>query len=182
MPRDRNAWAASTYTSLSADDSPAVPNFVASVTYWMNELQGISEARHGPILMTINPYFPPNFMLTYYACDFLQPVYNATTLAGQRNQPDIQTPPQMSYCGLWTSHGYSEDGVTAGLEVVRNRLDVALPFPLRFPLREPIPALTRWDKVARVILRMLHVFVRLFRLLLYILGRIGIVERRPKEA
>lgn len=88
----------------------------------------------------------------------------------------------MSYCGLWTSHAISEDGVTAGLEVARHRLGAVIPFRVKFPSRDPIPDLTRRDKIARLIVRTLHVSLRILRLWLYVFGLLGIVERKAKEA
>lgn len=87
----------------------------------------------------------------------------------------------MSYCGLWTSHGFCEDGVTSGLEVACRRLGAKIPFHLKYPWRDPIPELTRWDKVMRIILRTLHVLIRILRLWLYLFELVGVVGRTAKD-
>lgn len=147
----------------------------------MNELQGISESLFGPVLVTINPHYPPRIQKTQGVYDYLQPVYSAATLDAQRRQPFLETPPEMSYCGLWTSHGFSEDGVTSGLEVACQRLGARIPFRLKYPMRDPIPELTRWDKVARVIVLTLHALVRILRLWLYIFGLVKDMDKTTKE-
>ncbi|CAL1712637.1 unnamed protein product [Somion occarium] len=118
MPRSRMAWACWNYlTSSAMDDNgrkKANVNQVA-LTYWMNELQHISEKEHGPILVTLNPPFEPTESLIAGRYKYEHPVFDSAAIHAQQEIPTIQNVRGISFAGAWLNYGFHEDGFTSGL-------------------------------------------------------------------
>ncbi|MHB8268472.1 NAD(P)/FAD-dependent oxidoreductase [Bradyrhizobium sp.] len=112
MPKRRRAWASWNFLRWQREGTTV--NDVA-VTYWMNELQGIDDAK--PLFVSLNPPFAPDPALTFgkYMCD--HPQYNAAAFAAQKRLGDIQGKRHTWFCGAWTGYGFHEDGVRSGLAV-----------------------------------------------------------------
>jgi predicted NAD/FAD-binding protein len=129
MPKRRRAWAS--WNFLRWPRQGSVDNDV-SVTYWMNELQGIDHDK--PLFVSLNPPVAPDPALTFgkYLCE--HPQYNATAFAAQKRLPEIQGQRHTWFCGAWTGYGFHEDGLRSGLAVAEALGAVA-------PWREPPPEL-----------------------------------------
>jgi predicted NAD/FAD-binding protein len=116
MPKRRRAWASWNFLRWprQGDIDRSVDNDV-SVTYWMNELQGIDPDK--PLFVSLNPPVAPDPALTFgkYLCE--HPQYNATAFAAQRRLPEIQGRRRTWFCGAWTGYGFHEDGLRSGLAV-----------------------------------------------------------------
>ena len=112
MPKRRRAWAA--WNFLRWPRQEHFDNNV-SVTYWMNELQGID--RDKPLFVSLNPPVAPDPGLTFgkYVCE--HPQYNAAAFAAQQRLPEIQGKRHTWFCGAWTGYGFHEDGLRSGLAV-----------------------------------------------------------------
>jgi predicted NAD/FAD-binding protein len=112
MPKRRRAWAA--WNFLRWPRQEHFDNNV-SVTYWMNELQGID--RDKPLFVSLNPPVAPDPRLTFgkYVCE--HPQYNAAAFAAQQRLPEIQGKRHTWFCGAWTGYGFHEDGLRSGLAV-----------------------------------------------------------------
>ncbi|HEX7884140.1 MAG TPA: FAD-dependent oxidoreductase [Afipia sp.] len=112
MPKRRNAWASWNFLRWKRAGAPV--NDVA-VTYWMNPLQGLDDAR--PLFVSLNPPFAPDPALTFarYLCD--HPQYDTAAFAAQKRLPDIQGKRHTWFCGAWTGYGFHEDGLRSGLAV-----------------------------------------------------------------
>jgi predicted NAD/FAD-binding protein len=112
MPKRRRAWAA--WNFLRWPRQERVDNDV-SVTYWMNELQGIN--RDKPLFVSLNPPAAPDPALTFGKYMFEHPQYNAAAFAAQKRLPEIQGKRHTWFCGAWTGYGFHEDGLRSGLAV-----------------------------------------------------------------
>ena len=112
MPKRRRAWAA--WNFLRWPRQEQFDNDV-SVTYWMNELQGIDRGK--PLFVSLNPPVAPDPRLTFgkYFCE--HPQYNAQAFAAQKRLPEIQGKRHTWFCGAWTGYGFHEDGLRSGLAV-----------------------------------------------------------------
>jgi len=112
MPKRRRAWASWNFLRWPRRES--VANDV-SVTYWMNELQGIDPDK--PLFVSLNPLVAPDPALTFgkYLCE--HPQYNAAAFAAQKRLPEIQGRRHTWFCGAWTGYGFHEDGLRSGLSV-----------------------------------------------------------------
>ncbi|EJC98838.1 FAD/NAD-binding domain-containing protein [Fomitiporia mediterranea MF3/22] len=139
MPKSRLAWSCWNYLSSSAIDEQG--NFKAnidrvSLTYWMNALQHIPQS-HGPILVTLNPPFPPNPSTIQGTYTYSHPILSSKSLTAQSLIHKIQNTRGISYAGAYLRYGFHEDGFTSGLRAASKYLgDVRLPFEIRDPDRD----------------------------------------------
>jgi predicted NAD/FAD-binding protein len=131
MPKRRRAWAS--WNFLRWQREGTTDNDVA-VTYWMNNLQGIDNAK--PLFVSLNPPFEPDPDLTFgrYICE--HPQYNAAAFAAQKRLGEIQGRRHTWFCGAWTGYGFHEDGL-------RSALNVAEALGAAAPWREPPPELAQ---------------------------------------
>lgn len=125
MPKRKRAWASWNFLRWPREGS--VENDV-SVTYWMNELQGID--RDKPLFVSLNPPTEPDAALTFGKFLFEHPQYNAAAFAAQKRLHEIQGSRHTWFCGAWTGYGFHEDGLRSGLAVAEALGAVA-------PWREP---------------------------------------------
>ena len=128
MPKRRHAWASWNFLRWRREATGV--NDVA-VTYWMNELQGLSADR--PLFVSLNPPFAPDPALTFgrYLCD--HPQFNAAAFAAQQRLADIQGQRHTWFAGAWTGYGFHEDGLRSGLAVAES---LGAPAPWRTSLPE----------------------------------------------
>lgn len=114
MPVRRPAYAAWNYLARTGPDGKV--NEVA-LTYWMNLLQSIPEAAHGPVLVTLNPPFAPDPAKTVATYEYEHPQFTTASVAAQAYLPGIQHRPErrLSFAGAWTKYGFHEDGWRSGL-------------------------------------------------------------------
>jgi uncharacterized protein len=126
MPKRRRAWASWNFLRWPRQGGldHSVDNDV-SVTYWMNELQGIDPDK--PLFVSLNPPVAPDPALTFgkYLCE--HPQYNAAAFAAQKRLPEIQGRRHTWFCGAWTGYGFHEDGLRSGLAVAE-ALDAVAPW------------------------------------------------------
>lgn len=111
MPRRRELWAS---WNAVAPDRPESRDEVA-VTYWMNRLQNLDPAK--PLFITLNPQRPPREEDTFGTYSYAHPQYDAAAIRAQGELDTIQGRRHTWYCGAWCSHGFHEDGLSAGLAV-----------------------------------------------------------------
>jgi predicted NAD/FAD-binding protein len=124
----------------------------------MNSLQSLSEKRHGPVLVTLNPPFEvdedkvvgrykydhPMYSraVSHSSCRLSSHVLNSGNLVGlqsvkaQSQLPSIQNARRVTFAGAWTNYGFHEDGFTSGLKIATEIFDAKPPFPVRPASRE----------------------------------------------
>jgi predicted NAD/FAD-binding protein len=138
MPKRAAAWASWNYLRhAGADDK-------VCVSYWMNRLQAIDEAR--PLFVTLNPAQAPDPALTYGRFEYSHPQFDGPALAAQTAVRALQGRNRLWFAGAWLGYGFHEDGLVSGLDVaaalgapapwtVTRRHDVspAAPAPLGAP-------------------------------------------------
>ncbi len=119
MPKRRGCWSSWVYQASSGTED------VASVTYWMNRLQGISDET--PLFVTLNPTRPiaEDKILDEHVCD--HPQFDLHALAAQSELPSIQGRRGTWFCGAWTKNGFHEDGLASAVGVAE-KLGVTPPW------------------------------------------------------
>ena len=110
MPKRKAAWAAWNFLREGDDGDRRV-----AVSYWMNRLQSIDEAK--PLFVTLNPPFEPRPDLTFGRFSYDHPQFDGPALAARKRLDEIQGVNRTWYCGAWTRHGFHEDGLSSGLTV-----------------------------------------------------------------
>jgi predicted NAD/FAD-binding protein len=114
MPPESSLWASWNYR----DEGGARENRALVVTYYLNRLQGWSEARR-KYFLTLNPSrpIPEDSVLGRYR--FTHPVYSARALAGRERLAALNGTGGVWYCGSYLGHGFHEDAVKSAVEVAR---------------------------------------------------------------
>ena len=111
LPRRRKAWAAwNAYL-------PADPARACTVSYCMNQLQGLDVAT--PLVVTLNrsEAIDPAKVLVRRA--YHHPVYTHAAVAAQARRPEIQGVRRTWFAGAYWGWGFHEDGIRSGVEVAR---------------------------------------------------------------
>ncbi len=109
MPRRAAAWASWNY--LKSDDERVC------VTYWMNKLQHIDQAR--PLFVTLNPAALPAPEKTFARLTYDHPQFDAAALRAQNIVRGLQGRDGFWFAGAWLGYGFHEDGLASGLAVAR---------------------------------------------------------------
>ena len=112
MPRRRICWSSWVYLAKSRTEERQ-----ASVTYWMNSLQGIPDDIS--VFATLNPSTPINETRILDEHEFDHPQYDAGAFAAQADLPSIQGQANTWHCGAWTGMGFHEDGLASAVMVAR---------------------------------------------------------------
>ena len=109
MPRRRRAWASWNYHVTN----PVLE--LPTVTYWMNNLQGLEEET--PYLVTLNRTadIDPSKVLRSFV--YHHPIYSVRSVEAQRRHAEIDGVGGLHYCGAYWGYGFHEDGVKSGLRV-----------------------------------------------------------------
>ncbi|KAI5452649.1 hypothetical protein NCC49_000398 [Naganishia albida] len=136
MPIRRKAWSA--WNVLTSSEKPSdSPSTAASdvntvsLTYNMNALQHLSEERHGPVLVTLNPPFPVDDDKVVGRYKYDHPMYSRASVKAQSQLPSIQNARRVTFAGAWTNYGFHEDGFTSGLKIATEIFNAKPPFPVR---------------------------------------------------
>ena len=113
MPRRKACWSSWVYLARSGPGEDR-----ASVTYWMNSLQGIPQ--DAPLFATLNPSMPIDEARILDEHPFDHPRYDFGTVAAQAALSSIQGKGGAWYCGAWTGTGFHEDGLASAVAVARH--------------------------------------------------------------
>ncbi len=133
MPRRRRCWASWVYHS---DGDRAHPNI--TVSYWMNQLQGIDESC--PLFVSLNPSKPIAADRIFDEAEFDHPVFDHAALAAQGQIRDLQGTRSTWFCGAHLRHGFHEDGLSSAVHVAR-RLGSRIPWSDDAAQQIRVPAL-----------------------------------------
>ena len=121
MPRRRRVWSSWNYATTGGGADTAL-----SVTYWMNRLQGIDEAR--PLFLTLNPLRPIAPAHVLHRQTYHHPRFDAGAMAAQAELWSLQGRRNSWFCGAWFGAGFHEDGLQAGLAVAEQLGGVRRPW------------------------------------------------------
>ncbi|QIT56659.1 FAD-dependent oxidoreductase [Aquisalimonas sp. 2447] len=108
MPRLRRVWASWNYQA-GAQQQPA------SVTYWMNRLQGLDGV--GDVFVSLNPESPPDESLVYERAVYDHPVFDGAAVRAQGMMEQIQGRDRIWFCGSYLGYGFHEDGLRSAVNV-----------------------------------------------------------------
>jgi predicted NAD/FAD-binding protein len=110
MPRRRAAWASWNYMAKGRASGRSL-----SVTYWMNNLQGLPS--RPPVFLSLNPLFEIPDSRILRRLWFKHPMFTEATLAAQKRLWSLQGLGDVWFCGAYFGFGFHEDGLQAGLAV-----------------------------------------------------------------
>ncbi|HEY5155037.1 MAG TPA: FAD-dependent oxidoreductase [Acidimicrobiales bacterium] len=117
LPRNPRARASWNY-HLGARPDRAPGNDRSTLTYWMNQLQGI-ESDH-QFLVTLNRHDEIDPALVLGRFDYEHPVFDRAAMQAQRRRHEIQGVNGTFFAGAYWSYGFHEDGVRSALDVCRH--------------------------------------------------------------
>ena len=109
MPRTRSTWSAWNY------HVPDRPSRVATLTYWMNKLQGLETPQ--PLLVSLNRDAEVDPAKVLKSMTYHHPVFSVGAIRAQQRRAEIQGRRGTWWCGAWWGYGFHEDGARSGMEV-----------------------------------------------------------------
>ncbi len=113
MPCRKRVWASWNYLASSGRDGSAPHK--PCVTYWMNRLQDIPDT--SPRFVTLSPLHTPAEDKVFWRGLYQHPLFNAATLAAQKQLWSLQGQSNTWFCGSYFGSGFHEDAIQAGLAV-----------------------------------------------------------------
>ena len=119
MPKRKSVWSSWNYITETGNSGNL------SITYWMNELQGINSPK--PIILSLNPKILPNPDLIYGQYSYSHPILDNNAINIQKKLSSIQGKNNLWFCGAWTGFGFHEDGVKSAVEIA-NTHNIDLPW------------------------------------------------------
>lgn len=122
MPLRRDVWASWNYLG----EREVRQGGLASVTYWMNNLQAIPHER--PYFVSLNPLAPPRTETVLAQFDYQHPVFDAAAINAQTRLGQLQGQRGLWFCGAYAGYGFHEDGLSAGLMVAEQLGGVQRPW------------------------------------------------------
>jgi predicted NAD/FAD-binding protein len=107
LPRRRTAWASWNFHLTE----PACNR--TTVTYWMNNLQGLRADREFLLTLNRSEAIDPAKVLRRFTYE--HPVYTAEGVAAQAQHGEISGVRRTHYCGAYWGWGFHEDGVVSAI-------------------------------------------------------------------
>ena len=114
MPRRRAAWACWNYRADRAESEKA------SVTYWMNLLQGFKAKRDYFVTLNDHGQIDPDKVIRTMV--YHHPVFSIGRAVAQQRHHELIDHHHISYCGAYWANGFHEDGLQSGLRVAERLL------------------------------------------------------------
>lgn len=111
MPRRRRAWASWNW-NLSAAQAE-----LATVTYWMNELQGLPGPQN--FFVTLNQTGRVDPARVLWTRTWHHPIYTPAAVRAQARHEEIDGERGVHFAGAYWGYGFHEDGLQSGLCVAR---------------------------------------------------------------
>ena len=124
MPKRRAAWSSWNYIA-----DGAIAERRPSITYWMNQLQGI-EGRE-PVFVSLNPLIDIPASRVVRRTNYEHPLFTQETLVAQKELWSLQGVGGLWFCGAYFGAGFHEDGLQAGLAVAEAIGGVRRPWTVR---------------------------------------------------
>jgi uncharacterized protein len=120
MPSRRSVWASWNYLGRRGRTDELV------VTYWMNRLQGLTNAP--PLFMTLNPIQEPASATVLWEEVYHHPRFDADAMRAQSSLWSLQGQRRTWFCGAYFGAGFHEDGLQSGLAVAEQLGGVRRPW------------------------------------------------------
>lgn len=108
MPKRRRLWSSWNYLGSGSGKDAS-----SSVTYWMNKLQPLGDARD--LFVTLNPTraIEPASRIATFA--YSHPLFDQKAIMAQQDLWSLQGRRKTWFCGSYFGYGFHEDGLQAGL-------------------------------------------------------------------
>jgi len=120
MPKRRSVWASWNYLG-GRDHTDEL-----HVTYWMNRLQGLSDAP--PLFLTLNPAVEPAPETVLHEEIYDHPRFDTDAMRAQERLWSLQGRRRTWFCGAYFGAGFHEDGLQSGLAVAEQLGGVRRPW------------------------------------------------------
>ena len=120
MPRRRSVWASWNYLG-GRDHADEL-----HVTYWMNRLQGLTDAP--PLFVTLNPNVEPAQEAVLHEEIYDHPRFDPDAMRAQSALWTLQGQRRTWFCGAYFGAGFHEDGLQSGLAVAEQLGGVRRPW------------------------------------------------------
>jgi predicted NAD/FAD-binding protein len=114
MPKRERVWSSWNYL----DNGEAGEDKKLTVSYWMNELQGIDKAQ--PLFVTLNPHVPPRASSIIKTFSYQHPLFDRAAMKAQHDLWSLQGQKRTWFCGSYFGYGFHEDALQAGLAVAES--------------------------------------------------------------
>jgi predicted NAD/FAD-binding protein len=121
MPKAKKAWASWVYSCKNNKSDEL------SVSYWMNNLQGIDEKY--PLFVTLNPNQEISKKDIFASYEYEHPIFDSQAILAQNKISQMQGQDQIYFCGAYQAFGFHEDGLNSALKVL-NQLKIKAPWQL----------------------------------------------------
>jgi len=121
MPKAKKAWASWVYSCKNNQTEEL------SVSYWMNNLQGIDEKY--PLFVTLNPNQEIAKKDIFASYEYEHPIFDSQAILAQNKISQIQGNDEIYFCGAYQKFGFHEDGLNSALKVL-NQLKIKAPWQL----------------------------------------------------
>ncbi len=108
MPRARRAWASWNYRRCHPEAERA------TLTYWLNSLQGLTTATH--LLVTLNQADEIDPSKVIAQMDYSHPVMSSKAVTAQRQWSQLNGRRRTWFCGAYWGYGFHEDGVRSAVQ------------------------------------------------------------------
>ena len=120
MPRRRSVWASWNYLGTREHTDEL------HVTYWMNRLQGLTNAP--PLFVTLNPTVEPAPDSILHEEMYDHPRFDTDAMRAQEGLWSLQGRRRTWFCGAYFGAGFHEDGLQSGLAVAEQLGGVRRPW------------------------------------------------------
>jgi len=92
----------------------------ATLTYWMNRLQGLDAAETYCVSLNPTRSIPSTYVIE--RVEFAHPLFDLAAIRAQKEIAKLQGLRGTYYCGAWQRYGFHEDGMASGLDAGRRLL------------------------------------------------------------
>jgi predicted NAD/FAD-binding protein len=119
LPRLKRAWASWNYRI------PREKSNAATVTYWMNSLQGLRSRQTFCVTLNDESSIDPAKVLR--RIEYHHPRFTVARSAASARRSELLNANRSSFCGAYWGNGFHEDGVNSALAVVAAIREVRIP-------------------------------------------------------
>ncbi len=113
MPKRSSCWSSWNYVGSLGENPEKI-----GVTYWMNNLQGLSCPEN--IFVTLNPNRPIQSSHIYSTAEFAHPQFDGRAVQAQSKLEKLQGDGNLWFAGAYHRYGFHEDGLLSGITAAKS--------------------------------------------------------------
>jgi predicted NAD/FAD-binding protein len=114
MPKLKSVWSCWNYLTDNSDEAKSA----VSVSYWMNELQGLATA--SDYFVSLNPIQPIDQAKIIKRIHYMHPIFDNEAMLAQKQLQDLQGKQHTWFAGSYFGYGFHEDGLTSAVTVAKS--------------------------------------------------------------